>query len=59
MFESSSNTDAIIIKSCQQFVLDPLVAWINNTKAIDGWRYMEYFTSNNIPVFEVIIIILS
>lgn len=58
MFESSSNTDSIIIKSCQQFVLDPIITWNNNTQAIDGWRYMEYFTSNNIPVFEVDLIIL-
>lgn len=57
MFENTSNTDSLIIKVCQQFVLDPIIIWKNNVNYIDGWKYMEYFTSNNIPVLEVFILL--
>ena len=59
MFENTTNTDVVITKNVQTFVIDPIIHWTVNRSNLSGWELMEYCHSGNVSAFEVRIALLS
>lgn len=59
MFENTTNTDVVITKNVQTFVIDPIIHWTANRSNLSGWELMEYCHSGNVSTFEVPIALSS